>query len=111
MTDDYDPQMIEAMRAEIFGNPTFDTDTCVERIRIEHALRLIGISATALNVLWRGEATVVPKVLTAAMVKATERVELADSDYPFTTFEAEEAHAIFAAMLAASPYTKETKNG
>lgn len=56
---DYDPQMIEAMRAEIFGNSTFDTDTCVEHVRIEHALRLIGISPAALNALWRGEAVVI----------------------------------------------------
>lgn len=73
MSDDYDLQMIEAMRAEIFGNSTFDTDTCVERVRIEHALRLIGISAAALNALWRGEAVVVPKVLTREIVDVIAR--------------------------------------
>lgn len=121
---EFDQAMVERLRVILFGNSTFGTNTAVEAIHVRTALRALPISAAALDALEKGEAVVVPKVRTRAMLDARQVVHgfapltdqrWRDIESARAGIDCDDASIIdeeWRAMLAASPlYTTETKDG
>lgn len=100
-----DPALVERACIAQEGGPelwdlTYPSGKVVRRAAMTRALLSLGIPATALNALWRGDAVVVPKAPTGDMVEIHQFECAGDAD------EAGPARirAAWAAMLAASPY-------
>ena len=121
--EELDAALVERVREATFGKPSFYTDVATETLRVKRALLSLPIPAAALNALARGEAVVVPNIMTAEMKAVAgdlrqfvhylpPEAEKRPADLEIYEPKGEAFERAFKAACAASPYAaKEPANG